>query len=137
MRRTMLLLAAAIVLALAAAPAAFAQTNDQDCKDFPSQAAAQAHLEQDPSDPDGLDALPGEADGNDDRDTGGHGDGVACENFDYGGGGGAAAPGGGEDALPFTGPGDHQLPLGAALVGAGMALVLATRRRYRARHARR
>jgi hypothetical protein len=122
MRRTMLLLAAAIVLALAAAPAAFAQTNDQDCKDFPSQAAAQAHLEQDPSDPDNLDA--------DD-------DGVACENFDYGSGGGAAAPGGGEDALPFTGPGDHQLPLGAALVGAGMALVLATRRRYRARHARR
>jgi FtsH-binding integral membrane protein len=58
MRRTMLLLAAAIVLALGAAPAAFAQANDQ-------------------------------------------------------------------------------LPLGAALIGAGMALVLGTRRRYQARHARR
>jgi hypothetical protein len=136
MRRTMLLLAAAIVLALGAAPAAFAQANDQNCSDFPSQAAAQAHLEQDPSDPDGLDALPGEADGNDDRDAGGHGDGVACEDFPYGSAGGATAPGGG-DALPFTGPGDHQLPLGAALVGAGMALVLGTRRRYQARHARR
>ena len=121
MRRTMLLLGAAIVLALGAAPAAFAQANDQNCSDFPSQAAAQAHLEQDPSDPDNLDA--------DD-------DGVACEDFPYGSAGGATAPGGG-DALPFTGPGDHQLPLGAALIGAGMALVLGTRRRYQARHARR
>lgn len=64
MRRTMLLLAAAFVLGIAAAPAASAQANDQNCSDFPSQAAAQAHLEQDPSDPDNLDA--------DD-------DGIACE----------------------------------------------------------
>jgi hypothetical protein len=121
MRRTMLLLAAAIVLVLAAAPAAFAQANDQDCEDFSSRAEAQAHLEADPSDPDNLDA--------DD-------DGEACETFDYGDAGGAAPPGGDDGgALPFTGPGDHQLPLGAALLGAGMLLVLGTR--YRARHLRR
>ena len=69
MRRMALLLAAAIVLAFTAAPAAFAQANDQDCKDFASQAEAQAHLVADPSDPDNLDA--------DD-------DGQACESFDYG-----------------------------------------------------
>jgi Excalibur calcium-binding domain len=123
MRRTMFLLAAALVLALATAPAAFAQANDQNCDDFPSQAAAQAHLDADPSDPDNLDA--------DD-------DGVACENFDYGDAGGAAPPGGDDgDSLPFTGAGDRQLPLGAALLGTGLALLLATQRRYRARHLRR
>jgi Excalibur calcium-binding domain len=123
MRRTMLLLAAALVLGIAAAPAASAQANDQNCSDFPSQAAAQAHLEQDPSDPDNLDA--------DD-------DGVACEDFPYASVGGATAPGGvGGDALPFTGPGEFQLPAGMALLGGGLALVLGTQRRYRARHARR
>jgi hypothetical protein len=114
MRRTMLLLGAAFVLGIAAAPAASAQANDQNCSDFPSQAAAQAHLGQDPSDPDNLDA--------DD-------DGVACEDFPYGSVGG--------DALPFTGPGEFQLPAGMALLGGGLALVLGTQRRYRARHARR
>jgi hypothetical protein len=120
MRRTMLLLVAAFVLTLVAAPSAFAQAGDQDCDDFASQAAAQAHLEADPSDPDGLDA--------DD-------DGVACETFDYDADG--AAPPGTDDggALPFTGPGDLQLPLGAGLLGAGMLLVLGSR--YRARHLRR
>jgi Excalibur calcium-binding domain len=123
MRRIMLLLAAAIVVVLTAAPAAFAQANDQDCKDFPSQASAQAHLEADPSDPDNLDA--------DD-------DGLACENFGYAGDGGDGAPSDGDDgALPFTGPEDRQLPLGATLVGAGLVLVAATQRRYRARHLRR
>ena len=39
--------------------------DDQNCSDFPSQAAAQQHLREDPSDPDGLD-------GNDN-------DGIACE----------------------------------------------------------
>jgi hypothetical protein len=38
--------------------------DDQNCSDFPSQAAAQQHLREDPSDPDGLD-----------RDN----DGIACE----------------------------------------------------------
>jgi hypothetical protein len=123
MRRTMLLLAAAIVLAPAAAPSASAQANDQNCADFPSQAAAQVHLDADPSDPDNLDA--------DD-------DGLACESFDYGDESGAPPLSGGDnDALPFTGPGDGQLPVGAALVTAGLALVLAGQRRYRARHLRR
>jgi hypothetical protein len=137
MRRTALLLAAAIVLALTAAPAAFAQANDQNCDDFASQAEAQAHLEADPSDPDGLDALPGPADGNDDTDAGGHGDGQACENFDYGApdGGTTPQPGDGEE-LPFTGPGnDTLLPAGTALLGLGLLVVGMSR--YRGRHARR
>lgn len=46
-----------------AAPAS--AQDDQNCDDFASQAAAQAHLREDPSDPDGLD-------GNDN-------DGIACE----------------------------------------------------------
>jgi hypothetical protein len=73
MRRTIVLLATAVVLALWAIPA-FAQ-DDQNCVDFKSQAAAQAHLRSDPSDPDGLDAHPGPADGNDQA----GGDGIACE----------------------------------------------------------
>jgi hypothetical protein len=73
MRRTIVLLATAVVLALWAIPA-FAQ-DDQNCVDFESQAAAQAHLRSDPSDPDGLDAHPGPADGNDRA----GGDGIACE----------------------------------------------------------
>ena len=137
MRRTVLLLAAAIVLALTAAPAAFAQANDQNCDDFASQAEAQAHLEADPSDPDGLDALPGPADGNDDPDAGGHGDGQACESFNY-----TPAPqpgdstGTGGEELPFTGSGnDTLLPVGTALLGLGLLVVGTTR--YRGRHARR
>jgi hypothetical protein len=141
MRRSIVLLATAVVLALWAAVPAYAQANDQNCEDFDSQAEAQAHLEADPSDPDGLDALPGEADGNDDADAGGHGDGIACESFDYGDGGddGVGGDGGGggdqDGELPFTGPGDGTLPAGAALLLAGLTLVGVTR--YRARHARR
>jgi hypothetical protein len=59
MRRSIVLLATAVVLALRAAVPAYARANDQNCEDFDSQAEAQAHLEADPSDPDGLDALPG------------------------------------------------------------------------------
>jgi hypothetical protein len=73
MRRTIVLLGTAVVLALWASPA-FAQ-DDQNCDDLESQAAAQAHLRSDPSDPDGLDAPPGPADGNDRA----GGDGIACE----------------------------------------------------------
>src|ERR687898_3450609 len=100
MRRSIVLLATAVILALWATPA-FAQ-DDQNCDDFESQAAAQAHLRQDPSDPDQLD-----------RDN----DGIACEDHpdypegsardetpvgqDTGGGGGT----GGED----TGGGNGEL----------------------------
>ncbi len=46
-------------------------TTDRDCADFSSQAAAQAELERDPTDPQRLDA---------------DGVGQACEDFDYAGG---------------------------------------------------
>jgi hypothetical protein len=153
MRRIPLLLAAVVVLALTAAPAAFAQANDQNCADFTSQTAAQAHLRADPQDPDGLDALPGPADGNDQA----GGDGIACESlpgpFDREpvfaptpappttaaptpAAPTPAAPtttvGG---PLPFTGPRDTQLPLGTGLVVVGAAIVAFAR--YRPRHARR
>jgi hypothetical protein len=131
MRRSIVLLATAVVLALWATPA-FAQ-DDQNCDDFESQAAAQAHLRQDPSDPDQLD-----------RDN----DGLACEDHpDYPQGsardetpvgqdtGGGDDSGGGNGELPFTGPNDTILPAGAALLAAGGLLLGATR--YRARHARR
>jgi Excalibur calcium-binding domain len=101
------------------APAALGQAGDQDCGDFSSQAAAQAHLQADPSDPDGLDA---------------DNDGVACESFDYGS---ESAPGGvGADALPRTGSGTGpSLGVGALLVATGGALVWLAR--YRPRHAAR
>jgi hypothetical protein len=154
MRRTIVLLGTAVVLALWATPA-FAQ-DDQNCDDFESQAAAQAHLRSDPSDPDGLDARPGPADGNDQA----GGDGIACEGnpapFDrepvFAGPQPTEPPpteppaapetssieappttvGG---ALPFTGPNDTLLPAGTALLALGLLTVAATR--YRARHARR
>jgi Excalibur calcium-binding domain len=123
MRRIALLLAAAIVLALTAAPAAFAQVNDQDCKDFASQAEAQAHLNADPSDPDNLDA---------------DNDGKACESFNYGSNGGTQpANANNGETLATTGPTSSELPLGAGLVAAGILLVAVTARRYQGRHARR
>jgi len=67
-------LAATLLVSGATGPA-LAQ-DDLDCADFSSQEEAQAELERDPSDPNNLDA--------DD-------DGIACEDFDYGG-----APPGGE-----------------------------------------
>ena len=104
---------------LIAAPTALAQAGDQDCADFSSQAAAQAHLEADPSDPDGLDA---------------DNDGVACENFAYGSQG--ATDGAEAGALPRTGVGTvPSLSIGALLVVAGGALVWMVR--YRPRHAAR
>ncbi len=52
---------------------AFAQTDQYDCESFGSQQSAQAELERDLSDPSNLDS-----------DV----DGIACEEYDYGGGGG-------------------------------------------------
>ena len=67
-----LLLCAVIVLTLP--PVAFAQADEEllFCRDFDSQAEAQRHLREDPSDPDALD----EEDGQDD-------DGIACKTFSY------------------------------------------------------
>jgi hypothetical protein len=52
---------------------AFAQEDQYDCASFGSQESAQAEYDRDPSDPSNLDA---------------DGDGIACEDYDYGGGGG-------------------------------------------------
>jgi LPXTG-motif cell wall-anchored protein len=110
-----------------AAPAALAQANDQNCSDFPSQAAAQAHLRADPSDPDGLD---------------GDSDGIACEGnpapFDRTPVVAASAAGGagsaGAGTLAQTGPrSTPTLAIGGVLLAAGASLIWMTR--YRARHA--
>ena len=80
MTRTLLALVAALALGLGLAATAAAQDDDRDCEDFPNQAAAQAALEADPSDP-----------ANNDADN----DGIACELFfddDDGAGGGGTAP---------------------------------------------
>jgi len=80
--RNVLLLAALCALAvLAVTPPALAQ--DTDCSDYSTQAQAQAVLEADMSDPNGLDA--------DD-------DGIACETLPGGGGGGGGG-GGAEDTM--------------------------------------
>jgi hypothetical protein len=56
---------------------AFAQTDQYDCESFGSQQSAQAELERDLSDPSNLDP---------------DADGIACEEYDYGGGGGDGSP---------------------------------------------
>ena len=53
---------------------AFAQTDQYDCQSFGSQQSAQAELERDLSDPNDLDP---------------DADGIACEEYDYGGAGGS------------------------------------------------
>jgi hypothetical protein len=120
MRRIPLGLLAALVLLLAFPVAAGAQA-DLNCRDFPSRAAAQARLDADRSDPHGLD---------------GDEDGLACDKFDYAGqAAGSGDEAGGPDPLPFTGPGERLLPLGAMLLTAGLTLAVVARRRPR--HARR
>lgn len=122
--------------------------DDQNCSDFRSQAAAQAHLRAKPSDPDGLDGNPGPADGNDNA----GGNGIACEHspgpFDLvpviperhqaasqpAGQSGQSGQSGG---LPFTGP-PRTLPIAATallLLSAGTLLLRATRRRSGSRDA--
>ena len=147
MRKLPLALAVTVaILALGATPA-IAQQNDQNCSDFASQAAAQRHLRADPSDPDGLDAKPGPADGNDQA----GGDGIACESnpgpFDrepvFAGGQApqttqpgttqTTQPGTAQQGLPRTGSSSSVLaPLGVAFVLVGGLAVLASRRRRRA-----
>lgn len=68
--RKLLVIGVALGASLVVMSPAFA-VDDQNCSDFESQAAAQAHLRADPSDPDGLDGSPGRNAGD---------DGVACEN---------------------------------------------------------
>jgi LPXTG-motif cell wall-anchored protein len=115
-----------------AAPAALAQAGDQDCSDFASQAAAQAHLRADPSDPDGLD---------------GDSDGIACESlgapFDRtpvvaadGSAGSGLTPGAGGTGGTLGQTGPRSMPtlgIGGLLLAAGAVLVWMAR--YRPRHA--
>jgi hypothetical protein len=73
------LLMVALLSISALGPPAWAQDDDLNCADFPSQAAAQREYEKDRSDPNNLDA---------------DNDGQACDDFDYSGsgtGGGGAA----------------------------------------------
>ncbi len=83
----------AILCSVAAAGVAGAQGN-LDCQDFNSRAEAQANLDANPSDPNGLDR-------ND--------DGQACENFVYSGGSSAVSapePGASVEAVATTGESD-------------------------------
>jgi hypothetical protein len=112
--------------------------DDQNCSDFRSQAAAQAHLRARPSDPDGLDGNPGPADGNDNS----GGNGIACEHnpgpFDLipvipEHHQAASHPASQSGALPFTGP-PRTLPIAATallLLTSGAVLLRATSRRPR------
>ncbi|HEX8860141.1 MAG TPA: excalibur calcium-binding domain-containing protein [Actinomycetes bacterium] len=133
MRRLSLVLAvSAALLALGATPAFAA---DKDCKDFSSQAAAQAYFE----------AHGGSPSNNVDRLDADH-DGQACEAFNYGSTSPAVSPvssssgssqqAGTEQAstesLPRTGTSGMLAPLGVALVLIGGMAVLASRRRRRA-----
>jgi len=111
----------AAVALIVAAPAALAQA-DTDCSDYASQAAAQAALRADPSDPNGLDA---------------DGDGIACESnpapFDRTPVT-AASGGAGSSALPLTGSRTPLLvSMASVLVAAGGIVLWMTR--YRPRHA--
>jgi len=111
----------AAVALIVAAPAALAQA-DTDCSDYASQAAAQAALRADPSDPNGLDA---------------DGDGIACESnpapFDRTPVT-AASGGAGSSALPLIGSRTLLLvSMASVLVAAGGIVLRLTR--YRPRHA--
>jgi len=144
--RRIALMVAVVAVAALATPA-WAQANDQNCSDFPSQAAAQAHLRADPSDPDGLDAHAGPADGNDQA----GGDGIACESnpapFDrepvFAGPPPTepppteppptteAPPTTVGPPLPFTGPSPWLLPFGVGALVLGVLILASLRRRER------
>ena len=131
--RSMMTLLVAVALALVAAPSAGAQDTPVDCADFANQAAAQAALRADPTDP-------AENDADD--------DGIACELYDYadattdlvpvaaavGGSDGATAAAtatattggtGGTSAMPSAGIGplDAAGGLGAGAAGFAAALL--------------
>src|SRR6266508_4502268 len=143
--RKLALVAVVLVAAvgLVAGPA-IAQADDQNCSDFASQAEAQQHLRADPSDPDGLDAKPGPADGNDQA----GGDGIACESNPgpfarepvFAGPPPTepppteppptteAPPTTVGPALPFTGPSPWLLPFGVGALILGCLLLVLMRR---------
>jgi LPXTG-motif cell wall-anchored protein len=126
-RRLPLVLAVSVALLALAATPAFAA--DKDCKDFSSQAAAQAYFE----------AHGGSPSNNVDNLDADH-DGQACEAFDYGSTSPAVSPvssaapsqQAATENLPRTGTSGTLAPLGVALVLIGGVAVLASRRRRRA-----
>jgi LPXTG-motif cell wall-anchored protein len=118
------------ILALSATPALAA--TDKDCKDFSSQAAAQAYFE----------AHGGSPGNNVDNLDADH-DGKACETFSYSSPSPSLTPASSPassgssqqattESLPRTGPRPVLAPLGLALVLIGGVAVLASRRRRRA-----
>lgn len=74
-----------VLVGFASMATATVAQDDFNCDDFPNRDAAQAELDANPSDPNGLDGRPG-AD---------NGDGQACENFNYGSG--ESSSGGGNE----------------------------------------
>ncbi len=121
MRRLLVLLAALLAALVVAAPSALAA--DKDCKDFPSQAAAQAYF----------DAHGGSPSNNVDNLDADH-DGQACETYPYGTANQqpATATGG---TLARTGEHDSLYLLAGVLLALGGVTLLATR--YRPHHVRR
>jgi LPXTG-motif cell wall-anchored protein len=111
------------ILALGATPAIAAQ--DKDCKDFSTQAAAQAFFE----------AHGGSPSNNVDNLDADH-DGKACESLPSGAISGATSPAptgqATAESLPRTGSSGMLAPLGLAFVLIGGLAVLASRRRRRA-----
>jgi LPXTG-motif cell wall-anchored protein len=119
-RRSPLVLAVIVaILALGATPAIAAQ--DKDCKDFSTQAAAQAFFE----------AHGGSPSNNVDNLDADH-DGKACESLPSGATSPAPTGQATAESLPRTGPSGMLAPLGLAFVLIGGLAVLASRRRRRA-----
>lgn len=125
LKRTLTTALLATVMVGAMTAPAFAQSRDLDCKDFTSQAAAQANLDANRSDPNRLDQ---------------DGDGKACETYTGPYKAAAAAPNAtttrkqtaaGSSTLPRTGPHDAEIigATGLAFLAAGSLLVVAGRRR--------
>lgn len=118
MRTPQILTVLILTAGLSGAAAGTALAAERDCADFSSQAEAQAALENDPTDPEYLDA---------------NHDGVACEDYDYAAGGQVGTPPTGGVATgdgSTSGSGGGALPFlvgGVGLVAAGGAAVAARR----------
>ena len=79
-------------------------SDDLNCEDFSSQAEAQAELVSDPRDPNGLDA---------------EGDGLACEDFPYGGASSSASPSASSSASSSASPSPSASASSSASPGSG------------------
>jgi LPXTG-motif cell wall-anchored protein len=122
MRRLLILLPVVLALLVVTAPAALAV--DRDCKDFSSQAAAQAYF----------DANGGSPSNNVDNLDADH-DGQACEAFAYTASSNQQAATATGGTLPRTGEHDSLAVLAGLLLAVGGGTLLLTR--YRPLHLRR